>query len=197
MRLPFRSSGKSRPPIIVEMTTEPLLSGPLNTLAVVASGRPATGTGLLMASRSSAEASLGPAEGRFRRTATRRVIALARAHGQPRLVDANFELPEAAIPSRVAGVVSQHVVRTVFLDQPVHRAGDVVVVDRREAARLVGHDPEHVLPKSDLVLESAAVQTQRLDLQETTEFRSRHRPRHQGLGHRCHRWRRSPALPRR
>jgi len=58
---PYSDPSDPSPMINVEITTEPFLSGPLNTLAVVASAKPANGTGLLIASRSSAVASFGPA----------------------------------------------------------------------------------------------------------------------------------------
>ena len=50
--------GRLLPFTSVEMTTEPFGAGPLNTAAVMPSGRPGSGSGLSIASRSSGDAEL-------------------------------------------------------------------------------------------------------------------------------------------
>ncbi len=70
---PFSTKGRLAPPTSVDTITEPFGAGPLNTTAVIASGKPAIGSGLSMASRSSGDVPVvgaGFASGALPRAAT-------------------------------------------------------------------------------------------------------------------------------
>ena len=149
---PASVNGSALPLTKVEITTEPLGAGPLNTTAVTRqrqSGQRQRALHRVLQFRRRAVLGGGA---RFRRLAARRDVALARAdHVAGLVAQPHLDLAEAAVAPVVGRVVAHHVVGAVVVDDPLEGGAEVVLVDDREAAGLLAHDAQAVLRQADFV----------------------------------------------
>ena len=128
-------NAKSLPDASMPTAIDAFGAMPLNGAAYALSRRPGSGTGLLMASRTSGDAFSSVDRARRRRwLALWRVVALAEPDVEALAFHSYFNLSIPAIAAIIGRVIPQHVVVAAVGNDAVPRFGEVVHVHRRIAA---------------------------------------------------------------